>query len=441
MLLRGGKKCTRDKDGWEYVLDRRFKKICGGIIMFADRKRICLMLLVVLSFTMLFLMGCEPDPIFYTLTMEKGGQGTLEPPVGSYSYEQGTQKDVKAEPSEGWEFIEWIGPVTDTKSPETSILIDEDTTLKAVFKVIESYIIEFEDEYLEEAIREAIGKMEGDLFLEDVIELESLDAIGRGIVSIEGIEYLYNLKILNLAMDGQTLDANYIEDINPLENLIHLQELYLAGNEVSDINPLNNLIDLEELDLFLNQVDQIQVLENLVKLKRLDLSRNQFDDLTALENLTDLESLRFHENEVTDISALANLTELTLLDMSRNQIEDISPLEDLINLETLFMNRNQLEAIGVLENLVNLEDLRFSANQVADISVLENLTNLTSLFIPYNEISDISSLVANIGLGSGTLIDIRYNYLDLSEGSDDKEDIDILIQREAIVRYEPQRDP
>lgn len=422
-------------------LHRGFKKICGGIIMFEDRTRILIMSLVVLSFTLFFLMGCDPDPIFYTLTMEKAGQGTLDPPEGSHSIEEGTLLDVKAEPSAGWEFKEWIGPVTDTKSPETSILIDEDITLEAVFEVIDNYTIEFEDEHLEEAVREATGKIEGDLFLEDVIHLERLHAIGRGIVSIEGIEYLYNLKTLDLAMDGQTLEPNFIEDLSPLESLIHLQELYLAGNEVSDINPLNNLIHLEELDLFSNQVEHIQVLENLVKLRRLDLSRNQFDDLKALENLTDLESLRFHANEVTDIRALANLTELTLLDMSRNQIEDISPLEDLIHLEILSMNRNQLQDIGVLENLVNLEDLRFSANQVADISVLENLTNLASLYIPFNEIRDISSLVANNGLGSGTFINIRYNYLDLTEGSKDMEDIETLMQREAHVLYEPQQDP
>lgn len=408
--------------------------------MFLSNRRL-LILLIILLFTILYGIGCGPHPIEYTLTMEIEGHGTLYPDVGSHTFERGTIVDVTAEPSEDWEFKEWIGQVADTESPETTIVINEDTTVKAVFQVIEDYPIDFKDENLEQAVREAIQKMEGDLFLEDVIDLEVLEAIGGGIVSLEGIEYLYHLKILNLDMDGQTHAANYIEDVSPLENLIHLKELHLSGNKVSNINPLANLTNLEVLNLFLNQVEDIVVLENLVQLKELELSRNVVRDITPLENLHSLKFFRFNSNQVTDIQPLAHLTQLEFLDLGRNEVKDISPLENLIELEWLSFTWNQVEDISVVENFINLKELGFSGNQVTDISVLENLTNLKTLWFLQNEVRDIRSLVANEGLDSESWIDLRNNYLDLTEGSQNMEDINELIEREVFIMYEPQRDP
>lgn len=47
--------------------------------------------------------------------------------------------------------------------------MDSYKTVKSVF---EEEIIEFEDSNLEQVVREAIGKPTGDIFFEDVIDLE-----------------------------------------------------------------------------------------------------------------------------------------------------------------------------------------------------------------------------------------------------------------------------
>ena len=84
--------------------------------------------------------------------------------------------------------------------------------------------IEFVDKNLEEAVRLAIGKTDGDIKKEDVEGLVELDAAGKSIESIEGIEQLTSLQILNLS-------DNKITDISPLGELTNLQELYIESNE------------------------------------------------------------------------------------------------------------------------------------------------------------------------------------------------------------------
>jgi len=56
-------------------------------------------------------------------------------------------------------------------------------------------------------------------------------------------------------------------------------------------------------------------------------------------------------------------------------------------------------------------------------------------------VTDISALVKNEGLGHGCHINMCHNYLDLTEGSQDMQDINTLINRGVEVDYEQQSNP
>ena len=72
---------------------------------------------------------------------------------------------------------------------------------------------------------------------------------------------------------------------------------------------------------------------------------------------------------------------------------------------------------------------------IADLSGLEHATNLTTLMLGGNQISDISSLLENSGLGEGDEVWLENNNLDLSEGSEDLENIRQLEARGVSVSY------
>ena len=94
--------------------------------------------MITLIMLVAFLVGCgggeESDPATtYTLLLSVEGEGTITPPEGSQRYEHGTVVELKAAPAEGWEFKEWVGATAEAGSEETTVQMDSDQSVKAVF--------------------------------------------------------------------------------------------------------------------------------------------------------------------------------------------------------------------------------------------------------------------------------------------------------------------
>jgi ribosomal protein L21E len=69
----------------------------------------------------------------YRLTISASGSGTVTPSSGTHDYEKGADVSIKATPSSGWQFAKWTGNVADPKSATTSIVMDKDQSITAVF--------------------------------------------------------------------------------------------------------------------------------------------------------------------------------------------------------------------------------------------------------------------------------------------------------------------
>ncbi len=80
----------------------------------------------------------------YELSIEKIGEGEVDPPAGTYDYEADTEVELEAIPAEDWEFDHWRGNVADPHTAETTIRMSEDENVTAVFaEDIEYYTVEF----------------------------------------------------------------------------------------------------------------------------------------------------------------------------------------------------------------------------------------------------------------------------------------------------------
>ena len=75
--------------------------------------------------------------------------------------------------------------------------------------------VQFEDPDLEEAIRVAINKPEGEIEPSDVDLVQTLDATGYGIENLEGIDALSELRQLYL-------EDNFVKSVAPLATLTKL---------------------------------------------------------------------------------------------------------------------------------------------------------------------------------------------------------------------------
>ena len=267
--------------------------------------------------------------------------------------------------------------------------------------------------------------------LQNLTKLRDLDFYNNQVSDIAPLQNLTNLKYL-------WFFQNQVSSLTPLQNLTNLEMLSFDKNQVGDIAPLQNLTNLQRLDFWDNQVTDLTPLQNLTNLQRLRFSKNQVSDLTPLRNLTNLQLLHLFDCQVSDLTPLQNLTNLQDLWFDNNQVSDLTPLQNLTNLQALLLGRNRVSDITPVQNLTNLQELTFWRNQVSDISSLQNLTNLRILNFENNQVSDIAPLVNNDGIGSGDSIFMRRNFLDLTPGSQDMENINTLISRGCEVDYYPQ---
>jgi hypothetical protein len=180
-------------------------------------------------------------------------------------------------------------------------------------------------------------------------------------------------------------------------------------------------------------------LASLTNLQTFVIYSNHISGVSPLTSLTKLQLLGLNDNQISNISPLTNLTDLQVLYLGANQISDISALTSLTKLQQLGINYNQISNISLLTSLTKLQVLYLGANQISDISPLTNLPNLQILELHNNQITSISPLINNTGLGSGDIIDVSNNYLDIRVGMPERIRIQTLVDRGAQVTFEPQR--
>ena len=177
--------------------------------------------------------------------------------------------------------------------------------------------------------------------------------------------------------------------------------------------------------------------DELANLTELDALARGITDLSGLEYCTNLTQFHLGGNQISDVSPLSSLASLTGLGLSENKISDIYPLSSLISLTQLHLDGNQISDISPLSSLTSLTVLNLRGNQISGISPLSSLANLTWLSLGGNQISDISPLVENSGLVTGDEIWLEDNNLDLTEGSEDMQNIRALEDRGVEVNYQP----
>jgi internalin A len=307
----------------------------------------------------------------------------------------------------------------------------------------------------------------------DLLHLEALSSpIFHGVRSLEGLQYATNLAYLHIP-------DNSISDLTPLTNLTKIHTLRLWGNKISDVTPLANLTELTELILYENAITDISPLAGLTKLEYLHLMRNQVSDLTPLSGLTALRKLYLAENAITDptgIESLVNLEELTLrgndvttlgplrnlrqlrylsLGMRIHDDEhllgpvmrdpppgsahrvispvrqlDTTPLYGLTKLETLLISSIELTELSFLAEFTNLRDLGLVnvGLKADDLGVIAGLP-LRYLAINDNQIDSLTLLANAPDFRPRHTFDVHNNCLDLTPGSQDMQDVQVLVDR------------
>lgn len=195
-------------------------------------------------------------------------------------------------------------------------------------------VVVFTDEVLEEKVRAAMGKPEGDITLAEAEAVTELDlSIEPGtplsrIKDISSLQYFKNLTVLKLAWSFNNNEAEV--DISPLAGLTKLVALYMNSDGITDISALAGMTNMLDLKIWGNKITDISALSGMTMLQDLWLQGNQITDINVVSGMTTgLCRLYLDGNQITDVTPLTGLTKLTSLKLAGNPIEDYSPLADI----------------------------------------------------------------------------------------------------------------
>ena len=192
-------------------------------------------------------------------------------------------------------------------------------TLLTTTAIAQVEVVSIPDDNLAAAIREALGLPTDAVITADaMLDLTWLEAPGKGITDLTGLEYATNLRVLVLhaaRIDSEFL-TNPISDISPLSALSQLEGLAIGNTPVSDILPLSALSQLKTLYLDYTSVSDISPLSALSQLTRLGLIDTAVSDISPLSALSQLTWLSLDGTGVSDISPLTALTQLVELNLN-----------------------------------------------------------------------------------------------------------------------------
>lgn len=262
--------------------------------------------------------------------------------------------------------------------------------------------VEFLDANLELVVRETLESLNtlaaGEtIYTKDLEEIVYLEASGRDITDLTGIENCINLQFIDL-MYNNVSDTSPIA-VLPGATIINQDEkgseigrytsLYmtLAFNQIKDITPLSSLasVDFLSIDLSGNGISDLTSLSNLSGLQHLYLQYNDIEDVSALRELSNLTVLALGENRIEDVSALAGCSLLDSLSLWNNEITDISPLTVLDRLVSLSLDRNLISELPSLSGKwQQMHTLILSYNQLRDASETKNLPAFCEVILEGN---------------------------------------------------------
>ena len=230
-----------------------------------------------------------------------------------------------------------VGPV----APEAPVGPDSFAVVAACERAATD-VVNIPDPVLRSAIRQALGKPEGDITRRAMLHLKTLTAsVGPvwytgGIRSLEGLQYATNLRELMVY-------NNRISDLSPISRLPQLVRLNVGRNRISDLRPLQRMTELRRVVLTDNRIIDLRPLARLVKVTFLSVGANKITNLRPLAKMTKLMHLGADANPLRTLRTLPVFRQSADLFLTETGITDLSPLLKLPNPGYIDVSYNGLD--------------------------------------------------------------------------------------------------
>ena len=276
-------------------------------------------------------------------------------------------------------------------------------------KIIASREVVFTSPLLEQAVRDALNKTDGQpVYERDLEQVTHIYVCGDKVFhnETEHNQYMENHSILDVVhgygnitdisllakmpnLRYVVLDYQQIYDISPLRDL-QLVYLSLCDNPISDLSALEGQKSLTELYLSKTVVDSVESLRECSALTTLDCTLTYVTDLEPLTALH-IRDLYLMDAPVTDYGLLSAIP-VEHLYCSHMSEADIASIKDISTLRELYICNSDITSLKELPGFSYLNVLVLSNNKLTDLEGLEEFTGLHSIALDENPIVDLSPL-------------------------------------------------
>jgi formylglycine-generating enzyme required for sulfatase activity len=276
---------------------------------------------------------------------------------------------------------------------------------------------------LNAAIRAALQIPTGPLTQQDLLNLTFLDANGRSISNLTGLESARNLvslellnnRISNFSLPSSFTNLTFLDvSANPLTNcsfpsgLTHLETIFLESTSLTNLTLPAGLTALNELDAVGNRLASLALPGDVTNLVTLNLAFNQLTNIFLPTNLTQLASLDLTFNNLKSLNLPVGLTNLHSFHAGDNQLAFLSFPADMTNLTFVDLGDNQLAGLSIPSPLPHANFLRLVTNKLTNLILPPGMTNLAAIFLAGNQ---LTNLVLSPDLTHLVQLDVRGNSL------------------------------
>lgn len=208
-------------------------------------------------------------------------------------------------------------------------------------------------------------------------------AIFRKKLNLQDSAQLADIKKITTIDELDLSNNSYIQNIEPLAQLVDLKLLDISNTRVEDLTPIRNLTALVELNLSNTKIKDLTPLKYAVGLQRLDISNTAVDDISALEKMKELNNLEMQNTIVSNFGPLRNLSALLYLNLKGTQLSALTPVDSLYQLMELNVASTRIQDLNPIKDLKNLVSLTLDSTRIQNFAALSNLTNLQTLQANY----------------------------------------------------------
>ena len=241
---------------------------------------------------------------------------------------------------------------------------------------------QFREPLIEQAVREALRKPEGELSKEDLNQVTSLHIYGKQIYQYEGqfwfrgkYDYAYLYDFQQSGLFEQNGGISSLEDVKALPNLT---ELSVYNQNISDLEPLRGT-KIARLGLAHNPITSLAPLRGNGNIQYLNISCLPLDGLGDVSTLSGLRELNLSDTQVNSVEILTSLP-LRRIQLYGVSLRNVWELSRMTELETVELQNLDQEGVNALAMLQHLTSLTVTHPMGLPLKALEPLNLLEKLY-------------------------------------------------------------